>query len=85
MQSTDNIDAWQHWSEAHDQLSGLCDRISRTPVSTMAGLAVRYEALVLGLLDDGMLMDDGIRRQVHAFRRETRRLASHYTPRALRV
>lgn len=82
MRTINETDAWQRWSEAHAELTGFCDRIVRMPASTMAGLAVRYEALAVGLLDDGVLMDDGIRRQVLALRREMRRLASSATRRA---
>lgn len=75
MQSTDNTDTWQRWSDAHAHLSGLCDRIARTPATTLAGLAVRYEALAICLLDDDVLMDEDIRRQVLAFQRDIRQLA----------
>lgn len=55
MQATDDTEAWQRWSGVHAELTGLCDRIARTPVSTMAGLAVRFEALAIGLLEEGVI------------------------------
>lgn len=83
MQSADNTDAWERWSEAHAELAGLCGRIARTPTTTLAGLAIRYEALTIGLLDDGVLMDEEIRRQVLALRRDMRRALVRTRPGAV--
>ena len=66
--------AWQQWSDACANLAQLCERIAKHPATTIEGIAIRYEALSVGLLDDDVIMDEVIRRQAAALRRSLARM-----------
>lgn len=61
--------AWQEWSDACSELAQLCERIALVPAVTVQGIAIRYEALAVGLLDEDVIMDEAVRRQAATLRR----------------
>lgn len=73
-QNTDNT--WQAWSDACAGLAQLCERIALVPPTTIRGIAIRYEALTVGLLDDGVVLDQAIRRQAALLRRSLAHMLS---------
>lgn len=68
--------AWQMWSDACADLARLCERIALVPPTTIQGIAIRYEALAVGLLDDDVVMDQAIRRQAALLRQSLARMLS---------
>ena len=71
-QNTDH--AWQTWSDACADLARLCARIAHVSPTTIQGIAIRYEALAVGLLDEDVVMDQAIRRQAALLRRSLARM-----------
>ena len=61
--------AWQMWSDASADLARLCERIALVPPTTIQGIAIRYEALAVGLLDEDVVLDQAIRQQAALLRR----------------
>ena len=70
--------AWARWSSTSNEVAQLADRIARYPARNRDDVATKFEALQWSLLDDGVLLDDAVRRQVQAFGRELRELS--WTP-----
>jgi hypothetical protein len=68
--------AWQTWSDACADLAQLCERIALVPATTIQGIAIRYEALAVGLLDDDIVMDQAIRQQAALLRQSLARMLS---------
>lgn len=68
-QQQDTPSVWTAWSDARADLERLCERIACVSATTLQGIAVRYEALAVGLLDDDVIMDETIRRQAVLLRR----------------
>jgi hypothetical protein len=62
--------AWSRWSEVVTECAQLCDRIAKEPAESLAGLAVKYRALLWQLVEDDVILDRAVRRQVLAFGRE---------------
>lgn len=60
--------AWQEWSDACSALAELCEQIARVHPTTLQGVAIRFEALAVGLLDDDVILDEAIRRQTAMLR-----------------
>lgn len=75
-QQQDTPSVWTAWSDACVDLDRLCERIARVPATTPQGIAIRYEALAVGLLDDDVIMDETIRRQAVLLRRSLARIVS---------
>lgn len=73
-QNTDH--AWQMWSDACADLARLCERIALAPATTLQGIAIRYEALAVGLLDEDIVMDQAIRQQAALLRQSLARILS---------
>lgn len=68
--------AWQMWSDACADLAQLCERIALVSPTTIQGIAIRYEALAVGLLDEDVVMDQAIRRQAALLRRSLAHMLS---------
>ncbi|GLQ11459.1 hypothetical protein GCM10007913_33910 [Devosia yakushimensis] len=51
------------------------------PATTLQGIAIRYEALAVGLLDDDVIMDETIRRQAVLLRRSLAHMVSAWSDR----
>lgn len=66
---------WRAWSDACSALAELCKQIARVHPTTLHGVAIRFEALAVGLLDDDTIMDESIRRQAAMLRISLARLA----------
>lgn len=75
-QQQNTASVWTAWSDACADLERLCERISRMPATTIQGIAIRYEALAVGLLDDDVIMDETIRRQAVLLRRSLAKMVS---------
>lgn len=75
-QQQDTPSGWTAWSDACVDLERLCERIACVPATTLQGIAIRYEALAVGLLDDDVIMDETIRRQAALLRRSLARMVS---------
>jgi hypothetical protein len=58
------------------EVVGPCERIASLPLHSLAGFGVKYRALVWQLVEDDMILDRGLRRQVLAFGRELDALAA---------
>lgn len=67
--------ARSQWSEAVAACEALCERIAKEPVNGLAGLAMRYRALLLELTEDDLIVDRALRRRAVAFGRELNALA----------
>ena len=67
-------EAWARWSGTVNEVAELANRIARRPARSLSDVVTKYEALQWALLDDGVLLDDAVRRQVKAFGRELRGL-----------
>lgn len=67
--------AWQEWSAACEDLADLCEQIAGVHPTTLQGVAIRFEALAAGLLDDDVIMDEAVRRQAALLRISLARLA----------
>jgi hypothetical protein len=59
--------AWLSWSGAVTECAELCERIAESPVDGIAGLAVRYKALLWELVEDDVVMDRTTRRRAIRF------------------
>jgi hypothetical protein len=66
---------WSRWSRAVGECADLCDQIAKSPVSDLAGLAIKYKALLWELVEDDLILDLAVRRRAIAFGRELERLA----------
>ncbi len=66
---------WRAWSNACAALSDLCEQIAGVHPTTLQGIAIRYEALAVGLLDDDVIVDEAVRRQAAMLRLSLARLA----------
>ena len=66
--------AWRAWSNACAALSDLCEQIAGVHPTTLQGIAIRFEALAVGLLDDDTIMDEAVRRQAALLRISLARL-----------
>jgi len=60
--------AWRAWSDACSDLAELCERIVGVHPTTLQGVAILFEALAVGLLDDDVIMDEAVRRQAALLR-----------------
>lgn len=68
--------AWVRWSSTYGELSVLAAQIGRRPIGTDADLAIRFDALMWLLLDDGAVLDREAEPQIRLFGREGSRLAA---------
>jgi hypothetical protein len=68
--------AWYRWSRAVTECAELCDQIAREPAHSLAGVAVKHQALVWQLTEDDVILDRGVRRRVLAFGRELQALSA---------
>ena len=68
--------AWLRWSEAVAACEALCERIAKKPPESLGGIAVKYRALVWQLVEDDLILDRMVRRQVLGLERELDALAS---------
>lgn len=66
---------WRKWSDACSALAELCEQIAGVHPTTLQGVAIRFEALAVGLLDDDVIADEAIRRQAALLRISLARLA----------
>jgi hypothetical protein len=66
---------WSRWSRAVSECVELCEQIAKLPVKDLAGLALRYRALLWELIEDDLILDHAVRRRAIAFGRELERLA----------
>ena len=66
---------WSRWSRAVAECAELCETIARSPVTSLAGLAVRYQALLWELVEDDLILDHAVRRPAIAFGRDLDALA----------
>lgn len=66
---------WARWSRAVAECAELCERIARSPAHDLAGLAVRYRALLWELVEDDLILDLAVRRRAIAFGRELEAMA----------
>lgn len=66
---------WRAWSDACSALAELCEQIAGVHPTTLHGVAIRFEALAVGLLDDDVIVDESIRRQAALLRISLARLA----------
>ncbi len=66
--------AWRAWSDACSALAALCEQIARVHPTTLQGVAIHFEALAVGLLDDDVIADEAIRRQAAMLRISLARL-----------
>jgi hypothetical protein len=62
--------AWARWSQAVSECAELCDLIAKEPAESLDGIAVKYRALLWQLVEDDVILDRAIRRQVVTFGRE---------------
>lgn len=69
VQHGDDTPAWSRWSLAVDDCAELCEVIARSPADSIAGLAVRYHALLWELTEDDIIMDRAVQRRAIAFGR----------------
>lgn len=60
---------WSRWSRAVSECAELCERIAKLPVHDLAGLAIKYKALLWELVEDDLILDLAVRRRVIAFGR----------------
>ena len=67
---------WSRWSRAVSECVELCEQIAELPVTDLAGLALRYRALLWELIEDDLLLDHAARRRAIAFGRDLEALAS---------
>jgi hypothetical protein len=68
--------AWSRWSRAVTECAELCKQIARAPAHGLAGIAIKYRALVCQLVEDDLILDRGVRRRVLAFGRELQMLGA---------
>jgi hypothetical protein len=61
---------WSQWSSAVGECGELCQQIAKEPAHGVAGLAVKYRALLWQLLEDDVILDRALRRQVLALGRQ---------------
>ena len=66
---------WRTWSDACSALADLCEQIARVHPTTLQGVAIRFEAFAVGLLDDDAIVDEAVRRQAAMLRTSLARLA----------
>ena len=55
----------------------LADRIIRYPARSLDDIVIKFAGLAWGLLDDGVVMNSSVRRQIIAFRRNLISLGAH--------
>jgi hypothetical protein len=67
---------WSRWSRAVSECAELCEQIAKSPVSDLAGLAIKYKALLWELVEDDLILDVAVRRRAISFGRELERLAA---------
>ena len=66
---------WSRWSRAVSECVELCEQIAKLPVKDLAGLALRYRALLWELIEDDLILDHAVRRRAIVFGRELEALA----------
>jgi hypothetical protein len=66
---------WSQWSRAVSECVELCEQIAKLPVKDLAGLALRYRALLWELVEDDLILDRAVRPRAIAFGRELEALA----------
>jgi hypothetical protein len=66
---------WSRWSRAVSECVELCEQIAKLPVTDLAGLALRYRALLWELIEDDLILDRAVRRRAIAFGHELEALA----------
>ena len=66
---------WSRWSRAVSECAELCEQIAKMPVKDLAGLAVRYRALLWEIVEDDLILDIAVRRRAIAFGRDLDALA----------
>ena len=66
---------WSRWSRAVSECAELCEQIAKMRVKDLAGLAVRYRALLWELVEDDLILDRAVRRRAIAFGRDLEALA----------
>jgi hypothetical protein len=66
---------WSRWSRAVSEYVELREEIAKLPVTDLAGLALRYRALLWELIEDDLILDHTVRRRAIAFGRELEALA----------
>ena len=67
---------WSRWSRAVGECAALCEQIAKSPVHDLAGLAIKYQALLWELVEDDLILDHAVRRRAIAFGRELEALAN---------
>jgi hypothetical protein len=63
------------WSQAVSDCAELCDSIAKEPAESLAGLAVKYHALLWQLIKDDVILDRTLRRRAVACGKELDALA----------
>jgi hypothetical protein len=53
----------------------LCEQIAKLPARDLAGLALRYRALLWELVEDDLILDHAVRRRAIAFGHDLEELA----------
>lgn len=68
-------EAWQRWSATIDEGDALAARIETAPVDDLAGLAVKFRAVLWRIrTDEGIIMDEVLGRALQWFGRDVARL-----------
>jgi hypothetical protein len=55
--------AWSRWSRAVSECAALLEQIAKEPAASLAGLAVKYRALLWQLVEDDVILDRAVRRR----------------------
>ena len=68
--------SWARWSRSVADCEAVAEKIIATKASGLRGVAIKYRALVWLLVDDDVVRDRRVRRQVLAFGRELERMTN---------
>lgn len=66
--------SWARWSRSVAECEAIAEKIIATRANSLRGVAAKYRALVWLLVEDDVVRDKRVRRQVLAFGRELDRL-----------
>ena len=75
-----DTEAWRTWSSTIDEGLDLAGRIDRAPALDLAGLSIKFRAILWRIhVDEDVIMDEAIRRALDGFGRQLTSLVRRAT------